>query len=1819
MPKTQIDVLRKIETKAEHEKAYGQLLKAEFKRLALTINISPDSLKPAVDELLSKEGSTDDAVLKAVYDAVLYKTYERSGNELDGADTLAAKYRRLAMAEPRKLAAASASDFDPFVVKGYNASVFGGDMLSVVGYEVGDFETLWRYYREAGMRPAACITGLELLKQHRPSGSRGLKKSEYLRSIDSITHAYADLDIACEAAIERYEYMSGCHDVKAEDQINYINHALGKWGGWQRANLLRNAQRQLTCPQFRVETNSRVARPGESRVLKLSELRNITSLTMNVYRVRMDGDTDLGRLGTADYKNLKPLLTELPDKRQVRGYMGHPAYQLFDDSLTIDGLPVGVYMIEFQTSPATETVRELYFVSDVFCMSQAMPDNAIRYVVVSATTGQPLPGAKIRLGTGRQGKDADTRTLTCNELGEAVYMDKDAPIYIYAYTDDDKAAPRFYSYNHFGYYRNDRDADHMKVFTDRGIYRPGQTVHVAVLAYNGNHNREYNTVERAPITLTLRDANYKVVAEKALTTDKYGACSADFALPVGLLNGRFTVVASYASKTSSATIRVEEYKRPTFLVEFPKINEKYQNGDTIMVRAKATTYAGTPVQGAKVSYNITRRPALWWRGFIPGKGMATQMLGSDETITGDDGSFVVSVPMVLPDDDGQMPMFYNFEVEASVTDVAGETRHGSMSIPLGNRATAFSCDLPGLALADSLKTITFSLRNAAGMEIGAEVELAIDGTTIAAKAHTGQPFELPMRLNPGRHSIFAVCESDTLKQEFIVFGIDDVKPCVDIHDWFYVSSGSFPADGGPVTVQVGASDNDVHIVYSIISGDKLIESGVADKSNELINRKFTYSEDYGDGLLLNYAWVKNGRCYTHNVTISRPVPDKRLKLKWTTFRDHLTPGQTEEWSLAIERPDGTPADARLMATLYDKSLDQIVKHNWRLEPSQLLTQPYTMWRFSEWSGLWVSGSQQWRMLSYKDFAPSRMDQLVFPVGLRYDFYLSRMEAPGKVHDTGMVRAMAAKAEAKQVAMADVANGSREMVFDTVESDDMADEVITVGYSKKSDRTSGGEVQMRENLNETAFFYPEAHTDSTGNVTLKFTLPESLTTWRFMGLAHTVDMCVGSLEGEAVAKKDVMIQPNMPRFVRVGDHAQISARIFNTGTADASGTARLEMIDPETDKRVFVREHSFKVASDKTGVVTFDYTPDGTHALLICRITALGRSFSDGEQHYLPILPDRERVTITVPFTQNGPGTETVEISKLFPKKDKTNKLTIEYTNNPAWIIVQSLPAVSMSCADNAIDQATSLYVNALASNLVKQNPGMKTVFEQWMREPAGDGSSLTSSLSKNSELKDLVLAETPWVADADREEEQKRQLSVFYDESTMQSRISSSVDKLKKLQKADGSWSWWPGMDGSLYMTVEVAQMLVRLNVMTGPQESTAQMLDRAFGYIGKEIVKDVNKMKADEKKGVKPEFPGTKALRFLYISALDGRKLPAEVQSASDYLIALLKKDIRKQDIYDKALTAIVLAGHGEMAKSREYVKSLKEYSVYTDEAGRYYDTRRASYSWYDYRIPTEVAAIEAIAKVTSEDTLTIEEMRRWLLHEKRAQAWDTPINSVNATYSFLAGNKTVTASRPQTVIAIDGKPLDMPKATAGLGYVKTAVDAPTGKTLTAVKTSNDTSWGAVYAQYMQKTSEVETSESGISVNREIVLKKKAGEGAETSGADGDAVDAHHALSVGDRIVVRITVEARRDLDFVQIVDRRAACMEPVGQLSGYRGGAYCSPKDNATNYYFDRMAKGKHVIETEYYIDRAGIYETGTCAVSCAYAPEYRATVKSQTLKVK
>lgn len=1795
-PKSEIGVMKKIISKATAAKDYGQLLAAEIRQAILWREISPDSLTPNVKRMETEALKAKDPVLKAVRYAVLGKVYR----EVNGKKS--EEFFKKALEQPELLARNASTGYVPLTLKGVDGSSFNNDLLHLIGFEADSKEAyllMYTYYNKVENRGAACLCAYKLIEKYRQDDVREVRKSKYLNTIDSLIHVYQDIPEAGELAVEHFRFMEGATDAKPQDKLNYINYALNRWGGWSRMNVLRNAQKRLTEPMFQVQDMPLVLRPSEKKWVHLN-VRNLQNLNIRLSRLNITADNEYDAQNEATYKMLLKKTTKLHQKDFSRNYYGRPDYEEVKDSIEIGGnLPLGAYLMEV-TSDNTGIApqRELFYVSNLAVMIQQLPDDRHRYVVVNATDGQPVPGAKIVLydrnyddKTGKFKRVIHAR-MTTDDQGEAYFNNVDGNVLIS--TSNDKFTPAKDIYlSRARYYEKKDDETKYQLFTDRAIYRPGQKVHATAVSYIVKKGLDASVPGKSmELKFILRDANWKQVAEQKATTDEYGTASVDFELPQGGQTGMYHVS---VNNRANSSFRVEEYKRPTFEITFPKVNEKYNWGDTVVVKASAKTYAGVPVQGAKVEYQVTRRNQLWWWG----AGSAGQLVKTDSCVTREDGTFDVEIPLEASlsgkdeadrSDFMRIARFFNFEVSAIVTDISGESHEGVMSLPLGTKPTILTVNLPKRIEADSLKTVTFAYRNASGMEISSNLKYRIDkGEWKDAEANA--PISMAV-LPSGVHEMEAICGQDTLQQKFTLFSIKDTHPMEPTTEWYYQTAKTFPRDGKPVYVQVGSSENGAHIVYSIIAGNKLLEKGAWELGDSIVTLPFTYKPEYASGVVINYSFVKNGECYTRKISIARPLPEKKLNITWKTFRDRLTPGQKEKWTLQITTPDGKPAKAQLMSVLYDKSLDQLAEHTWEMSLGFSQWLPDCYWKSNlKYYEMGLSGTYPTKYYDEKELDVDQFDGKYFSYyGYMQAVELSKLErsSGGTVESVRIQKDELVREEAKvmrirgsKMARVGASAPSVNKVFDVVE------EMPQFAGGSGSDAGQFlDKVQIRENLNATAFFYPALESDNQGNVAINFTLPESVTTWKFMGLAHDKEMRNGCLVDEAVAQKTVMVQPNIPRFLREGDKATIVAKLSNTSDKKVSGNARMQIIDPETNKVVWQKTQGYKIDAEGSAIVSFDVSglKEGVY---INKVVAAGNGYSDGEQHYLPVLSNRELVVNTLPITLHQPGEQIFDLSKLFLNKEgkqakgaEDAKVTVEYTNNPSWLMVKALPAISNPTEEDALSLMAAIYANTLSRHIQKTlNVNAKDI---------DDASGLASA------------------------------------SDTLQKKVNKYVALLKKLQNKDGSFSWWKGMSGSRYMTTAVAEMMVRLNAIVGRQSFTASMLSGAIDYLRQQTAREVKAMKEDEAKAAQKAArngkayqatPSEMALHYLYIVAMDGTcvKLKAPALNDMDYLLGKLKKMTGSLTIYGKAKAAVILALNYDYKTAADYLKSMEEYSVYREDMGRYYDTRKAYYSWRNYKIPTEVAAIEAlqaldaqsIAAISSASSAiskqqTIEEMQRWLLMSKRTQVWDTPVNTVDAVYAFMKGNESNWNRKAENaVLKLDGKLLPMPQDSTTLGYVRTE-KAGKASTLSISKKSDYTSWGAVYAEFKQPLSEIVSLESGIKVSRKVENQKKA--------------------KVGDKIKVIITITADRDYDFVKIVDKRAACLEPVNQLSGYQWGMECyvSPKDNTTNFYFDRLSKGKHFVEMEYYVDRKGDYQSGSCTAECTYSPEFGGRTEAYKMTV-
>lgn len=1820
-PRTQIRLLNEIITKATAEKKYGQLLKAEVDRVRVRYEIDPDSIVGDVKNLTAQmlKVETSNPALHAVYCVVLSKFYRNYYKLGDHRNDSVLKYQRLAVATPELLAKNSADDYQPLATKGIDSGIFNNDLLHAVAIDTRNFSLLHKYYSTHNNRPAACISAA-LLLQHTPNSKEvNSKKSKHLQRIDSLINEYKDLLEAGELAITRYQYIQNLEDVEVEDKIQYIDYALSRWGGWRNMNTLRNYRKELTLPSFQVSIGKEVLRANTPLTFPVLSLCNIPSLTMKVWRTSLKGDNKLDPTVDKEYAKIKALTEKTPCYSETKRYVGLPDYKVVRDTFTVSGLEPGVYLVEYSTEvKGISPERALLYVSDIYLLQQELDRFRRRIVVVNATSGEPISGANVRVRIQKYSENVDIiKEYTCDNKGEVIIQDnKDGVYTYYITTPTDKSCTVFGSSGNTTIGNKGRTNDEYAIFTDRSVYRPGQTLNVSVLAYLNIKNENIEVLPKEKITISLWNVSGKKIEEKQLVTNEYGDASTTFTIPTVTLNGTYFIRANDGFKR----VEVSEYKRPTFTLSFDEITQKYVEGDTVKVHGKAMTFAGVGLQKAQVRYTIKRRPRFF--GWSTMWSAQTSVVAKDTIQTNEKGEFTIPVHLLLPLKKREKESrYYSFDIETQVTSLAGETQEGSFSVPLSEHPTVFYTTVPEkIEKKDSL-LLTLNYQNNAGKAIDgvAKVQLGAGKAWQTCAVNKAIAFSLSA-LSTGKQQLMAICGNDTIRESFLVYDVNATKVPVDTLDWFNQRDFIFDADHQQARIQIGTSALQQHIVYTIATNDSVMEQGAFDIKNEVFTHVVNYKPEYKNGVLITYAWVKNDVCYTHSASIVRPLPDKKLDVAWKTFRNRLTPGQKEEWTLTVSKDKKKIARAQILASMYDKSLDEIVGHQFYFNPRLGYTLPYMYWVKLYYNSSTLYGEQPFKPLNAPNLVFTTFDAYSNVAVAGYSSIKIRGRSKLYYEETkeivpGSTRAMRAKditkPEVMSVALEGSVAGTQLYGYRTSGEDNATLDANSnkVGNNKEANAMNNA-LETRRNFAETAFFYPNIQTNEEGEASFTFTLPESVTTWKFMAFAHDKEMNYGLLTDETVAQKTVMMQPNMPRFLRIGDKGVLSSQLSNLSLKAIKGVATLEVIDPETQKVLYSQNKKYAIGAQSAQGLDFNFDTSKWPSLVIIRCVASGKGFSDGEQHYVPVLSDSEWVTNSTTFTLTKPQTKAINTASLFASDAQKKQLTIEYTQNPAWLSILSLPSIAEPKDKNAIDIVAALYANITARAILNASPNIKNVLEIWRKNPTKE-SPLTSALEQNAELKSLVLAETPWVLEADKETMQRQQLINYFDESQIDYRLKQQTDALKDLQTFQGGFAWYPDMRSNGYVTMVVSELLGRLNQRNLIDNDLKIVFDKGLRYIERDLTNKLKELEELEN-SVVGKYNAYNLYEtiahYLYVHALgDSQKQSSKVVS-DDYLFTKILPRSKDLTIYGKAKVAYALykrrANNAQyLTKAKELLNSIKEYSVYNEEKGRFFNTYKAPYSWLDGRVPTQVAAIELLQTMAQEDEQTIAQMQQWLVQTYRSLHKQSALNAVDVAY-VLVGKLQLENLTQAPAIKINSNKVETAKASAGLGYVKVSQLVNNPPVVTIEKNDNTTSWGAVYAQFEQKITDVSAATSGLSIRRDIFFNGKEANNV--------------SFKKGDKITIKITINADKDYNFVEVSDKRAACLEPTLQLSGYQQGAYCSMKDNATHYFFDRLRKGTHELTATYYVDKEGTFQSGTCVVQCLYAPEFIARDAAKVFKV-
>lgn len=1841
LPKSVISEAMKIYDKAKAEQNVPQMMKAYLTAMQYRSLLTPDSLKVdmnGLEQWASQTGSMEDkAILYSILGEMTMPADVKKGlgylqASLKDKDRLllipveklrpmvrvgeASKryfrdnlYNLLArraiqiMQQYRWQAAAKANqtnslpadmtDMDQFVTYQF-VPVSDCDLTAAV---MQTYQSLLKAYDTETEREGWLLTGIDALNYLYRNFSGNFSNDVCQQELRKWIHTYPAVKTVPEAYLALAQFLQ--YQNNQVERLRIVREGIAGYPRYEGINQLKNIEKEILNASLSLEIAT--AYPGEQQSVKVN-YKNLTGITLQLYKVNLPVTSAVLQNRTTHFESKYARL----QREEHFSLKPTTDYLNVDTTLTIQAPQAGIYFLK-AVPDGKKGVSDgtLMNVTALKTIYRPLPDGTLELVVVDAVSGQPVFEAEVTIYTEKGGGYSPQQTYQADKQGTLKLDFLNSNKYWYnAHTAADNAMPILNLWKNDYYYKESKRKEVLQLFTDRSIYRPGQTVYVSGLAYEMEKDSTRVLADKK-YTVSLYDANNNETGKVEVRTNGFGSFSGQFVLPSPCLTGYFSLRAA----DTSVSFKVEEYKRPTFDVTFEPVKVEYQVGDSIEVVGMAKTFAGAPVQNARVHYNISRSYAWVWR--FMGRGSARW---EGEAMTDADGKFSVPVHFEIDSDRRESPLwYYTYNIQADVTDGAGETQQANLSLPLGSTSMVLNMDnLPDNLVKEKKLEIKLTAMNLSGEPVDTpvtyqvvEMEEQKDGQekegrkvlTGTVEANKSFVPEAIYALPSGNYRLKLSAKDTqgrecTASKNFLLFSLNDKRPPFVITDWFYQDGLEFDA-ASPATVYIGSSEKNVYLLYDVFAGNKRLESKRIELSDSVVSFRFPYKKEYGDGILVSMAFVKDGRLYSHNARIMKPAPEKKLQLKWTTFRDKLRPGQQEEWKLTVLYPDGSPAEAEMLATMYDASLDKIYSaHKLDFGVDFHYVVPLTYWNTSYMRNAYL----------YVDFPLKRLRA----VPLEYSELIipstGRMEAM-VVGYGGSPRATLAGALKIRGRSAANAVMNQEAVTDMVLQEEMvetsAQEKVEMGSSEELAET--GDIQIRENFAETAFFYPQLRTNEKGEVSISFVLPESLTRWKFMGLAHTRNVDYGKIEATATASKEFMLQPNMPRFVRVGDKANIAASLMNLSDKGVKGTVRMELFNPETEKVFYSQKQKFDVKGGETGHVNFTFEVSDKYAVMACRMVADGDTFSDGEQRYIPVLTDKQWVTETVPLNVNGEGAHTFSLENLFNKHSKTaseQRLTVEFTAHPAWYAVQALPVVAHPQNEDALSWATAYYAHSLAAYIVKENPRIKQVFDSWKAQ-GGTKETFMSNLQKNQELKNILLAETPWLAEATNEAEQKQRIATLFDLNTMNSQLAVSVEKLGELQNADGAWSWYKGMQGSRYVTTQVMEMLVRLNALTHQDADSRMqpMIQKGFEYLGKQAAEEYKSMKEAEKKGAVGIRPSEQVLRYLYICALDG-KAPVD-EKVNRYFIDKLSGEGKELTIYGKALGAIILQQAGKVAEARLFMQSLMEYSVVTDEMGRYFDTPKARYSWFSYKIPTEVAAMEAIQRITK-DTKAIDEMKRWLLKQKQTQTWETPIATADAVYALMATGASDLLANTGGVEITLGKEVIRTPADDAIGYIKKTVsgDVMNIKKVRVDKEGAGMGWGAVYAQYLESMDQIGEQGNGLSVSRQLYKGD-------------EALNESVPLKVGDKITVRLTVKADRDMDFVQIKDDRAACMEPLQAVSGFRWGNglgyYQATKDASTQFFIDQMRKGTYVIEYQVYVNRTGEYQAGIATVQSAYAPEF------------
>ncbi|NDV67622.1 hypothetical protein D0T66_01760 [Dysgonomonas sp. 25] len=1569
------------------------------------------------------------------------------------------------------------------------------------------------------------------------------------------------------------------------------------------------------------------------------------------------------------YRNLQAL-DEVPElmlsknggktlKEYPANYKREKSYLLKDTTLNLGKLAPGKYQITEQ-SELDELIEFNFSVTRMAAFSRNNAPNCYQVYVVDRITGKPIEGATVSIYK-RNEKNEDIKPesdkplaqATTNAIGLASFKgikelngkDYFNGSYIVQYGEDifpTQSVNTNYYFRSSYYEDNTPDADDqiISIFTDRGIYRPGQTVYFKGVVMNGLEK----PVTNKKVTAKLKNNNNEIVGEKELRLNEFGSVAGEFTVPQSGLLGYYNIELRTERESETFSIQVEEYKRPTFEITFDKVEKTYTFGETVTVKGYAKNFSGISLQDATVEYTINKQQYSFWR-----YGGNTSAFDNGNVKTNADGSFEITFVPKAGENSSSIRYansIQQYTINAKVTDLNNETQSGSFSLLVGDVSMAININIPLQLEKSDTVAVKIEAMNLNNVPIETSGKYQIyklkdNGTqeneVLNGTFKTGVQKGLRAQLNKlvsGKYRIQITAKDSNGKEvedkkDFLIFSYNDKRPPIETGEWLVKKNGTFSASQ-PAEILFGLTEKDVSILYQIYDKEKLFEEKRITLSNSNHMFKIPYKEEYGEQVYLSLTYVKNEKFYNKNISLKK-VQEKRddkLAIKLEVFRDRLRPGQEETWTISVKDQQGNPSIAEVLASMYDSSLDKLGSRYIR---SWVLNKPYINNYFSPYqyyAAIDKYGSSYRSHYSEYDIERKYFDFDVLELfGFQFD-NSSHIMIRGLAKEKNVPPPPSLKSEMEevlvQVSMADVKGDDNRFGVDIAELKDhkvIMDENPATGGSAAKE-----EVQIRRNFNETAFFYPQLRTNEKGETLVSFTAPESNTRWKFRVLAYDKDMKSAQTEQYVVTQKELMVTPNMPRFVREGDKTSISTKISNLSDKAIDGKVYIEFFDPVTEKVIDLatanREQAFTLEKDASSSASWTFDVPKDIQLLGCRIIATSETFSDGEQHVLPVLSNRMMVTESMPFDVTEAGENTFVYEKLKNNQSATltnYRLTLEYADNPAWYAVMALPVLSNPSNDDAISWFASYYVNSLGASMMQQYPRVANMIQAWQKQ-GGSKETLISKLQQDEEVKNILLAETPWVLDAKDETEQMQRLSLLFDLNMTKQKTSAATYKLKDLQDATGGWSWYKGFRPSRSITQYILVGYAHLQHVGMMQygEDIKRMQISALNFLDKEITDDYDKL-TKAKDWEKTSTISTNQLEYLYARSYY-RDIPItqEARKAERFYTSVVMKNWKKLNMYERSILVPVLLKNGDKKLAQQIAKSIREYAVTDKSKGMYWPNNKDKQFASGIAVVNHTFYMEALRETGATDK-EMDLMKQWLVKQKQVQVWNTTHGTINAIYALLAtGTNWLDGESKPSAIQIGKQVIDTKNSALGTGYVKTSWDkaeiSPDMATVKVTKEGEQPAYGALYWQYYEDLNKIEANKTNLNVEKQLYKATNSGLVSITES---------NPLQVGDKVTIRLTVRVDNDIDFVHLKDMRAPCFEPVESVSSSKWNEgtiyYQETRDASTNLFFDRLRKGTYVFEYSVYVNRTGTYSNGITTIQSLYAPEFTSHTKGITVTVK